>query len=84
MDIETLTTFFMWCTIISGGMFVFSVILCMSLKDIIARMHGKMFGLSPEAVKTAVYGYIGLFKIFFIVFNLVPYVALLIMTCPSK
>lgn len=84
MTIEQLTTFFMWCTILGGGVLVFSSIMCMLFKNPIARLHGKMFGMSPETVKPIVYGYIGLFKILWLVFAVAPYVALLIMTCPSK
>ena len=84
MTVEQLTDFFMWCTIIGGGLLVVSSLLCMALKDVIAKMHGKMFGMSPETVKPIVYGYIGLFKILWLVFAVAPYVALLIMTCPSK
>ena len=78
MDIETLTTFFMWCTIINGGLLIFSSIMCMLLKNWIGRIHGKMFGMSPDTVKAAIYGYLGLFKILWFIFNVVPYVALLI------
>jgi hypothetical protein len=80
MTTETLTTFFMWCTIINGGLMVLSFLLCMALKNVIATMHGKLFGIAPEAVKTAIYGYLGLFKILWLVLNVVPYVALLIAT----
>ncbi len=84
MNIDTLTTFFMWCTIIGGGVLIFSSILCMLLKNVIGRMHGKMFGMSPDTVKAAIYGYLGLFKILWLIFNVVPYVALLIITGPCK
>ena len=79
MTIETLTGFFMWCTIIGGGLLVFSSLLCMALKNVIGNLHGKMFGMSPETVKPIVYGYIGLFKILWFVFSVVPWIALLIM-----
>ncbi len=81
MDLDTLTDFFMWCTIIGGGLLVFSSLLCMALKNVIAKMHGKMFGLTPETTKTAVYGYIGLFKILWLVFAVIPWIALLIVNC---
>jgi len=84
MDLDTLTKFFMWCTILNGGLLILSTFLCMGLKNMIARMHGKFFGLAPDAVKPMVYGYIGLFKIAWLVFNVVPWVALLIITCPCQ
>ena len=78
MDIETLTTFFMWCTIINGGLFVVSAITCLLLKNWAFRMHSKMFGISRDAFNVSTYAFLGLFKIVFLVFNVVPYVALLI------
>ena len=81
MTIEQLTDFFMWCTIIGGGLLVVSSLLCMALKDVIAKMHSKMFGMAPETVKPIVYGYIGLFKILWLVFAVIPWIALLIVDC---
>ena len=81
MTIEQLTTFFMWCTVIGGSLLIVSSILCMLLKNVIGKMHGKLFGMAPETVKPIVYGYIGLFKILWFVFMVIPWLALLIMTC---
>lgn len=78
MDIGTLTTFFMWCTIINGGLLVFSSIMCMLLKNWMFGMHSKMFGISRDAFNVSIYAFLGVFKIVWFVFNVVPYVALLI------
>ena len=42
-------------------------------------MHSKWFPLSRDAFNIALYSFLGLFKIFVLGFNLVPYVALVIM-----
>ncbi|MHC4984888.1 MAG: DUF6868 family protein [Planctomycetota bacterium] len=81
MTFEQLTDFFMWCTIIGGGLLVVSSLMCMAMKNMIAKIHGKFFGIGPEATKTAVYGYIGLFKILWLVFAVIPWIALLIVDC---
>ncbi len=78
MDIETLTAFFMWCTIINGAMFVVSAAVCILARDFVYRVHSKWFSMPRETINVAIYSFIGLFKIVFIVFNVVPYVALLI------
>lgn len=78
MNVLMLKEFFMWMTVINVIIFIISALFCMLLKDFIGRMHGKMFGISPEAVQTALYGYLGVYKIVFIVFVLVPWLALLI------
>ena len=77
MNIAVLKEFFMWMTVINLGIFIFSAVMCMLLKDFIVRMHGKLFGLSPEAIKAMLYGFLGVYKIVFIVFVFVPWLALL-------
>ncbi len=78
MDIDTLVQFFMWCTILGAGIMTISALLCMALRDVIAKMHGKLFGISENAVKVAIYGYLGVLKIGVLIFCIIPYVALVI------
>ena len=78
MDTQTLTTFFMWCTIINGGLILWTAVWSMLAPDLIYRMQSKWFPIPRETFDVVIYSYIGLFKILFLVFNLVPYVALLI------
>ena len=78
MDIQKLTTFFMWCTIINGGMLVLGIIGCMFGSDLGYSMQSKLFHIPQENLSVAIYFFLGLFKIVWLVFNAVPYVALLI------
>ena len=78
MGIDTLTTFFMWCTIINGGLYISCVVLVMFSPDFGYRIHKKLFSISRETFDMVVYACLGFFKIIFLAFNLVPYVALLI------
>ena len=80
MNISVLKEFFMWMTVINLILFVWTAIMCMFFKDVIVRIHGKLFGLSPDAIKAALYGFLGAYKIAFIVFVLVPWLALVIMS----
>ncbi|MCK4564870.1 MAG: hypothetical protein KAU94_09375 [Verrucomicrobia bacterium] len=79
MDMALLKEFFMWCTIINFGLFMWSAIMCILAKGFIYRVHGKMFGLSQDTVNAMIYGFLGFYKIVFIVFVLVPWIALTIM-----
>ncbi len=76
MDITIVRAFFMWCTIINGALLILSSLICAFAGDWIYRTHSRWFSLSREAFNIAIYSFIGLYKIFFIVFNLVPYLAL--------
>jgi len=78
MDIQTFTTFFMWCTIINGGVFLWTAVFSVFAPDFSYRMQSKWFPIPRETFNVLSYSYIGLFKIVFLVFNVVPYVALLI------
>ena len=80
MNIELLRALFGWMTLINLALFAWSAVMCIAARGLIHRMHGKMFGLSPEALNACLYGFLGIYKIFFIVFNLVPWLALVILT----
>jgi len=78
MDVQTLTTFFMWCTIINGAMLVFWAIMYILAPEMVYRTQSKWFPISRDTFNVAMYSFLGLFKIIFLIFNVVPYVALLI------
>ena len=78
MDLATLTTFFMWCTIINGGFLILWTAFCVLAPDLVYRTQNKWFPIPRETFNVVIYSFLGLFKIVFLVFNVVPYVALLI------
>ena len=78
MDIDSIRGFFMWCTIINLGLLILTSIACIFLADFSYRMNHRFFSISREAFNVMICCFIGLFKIFIIVFNVVPYIALLI------
>jgi len=77
MDIQLLTTFFMWCTIINGGLLIFWTIMFMSAPNLVYSTQSKFFPIPRETFNVVMYSFLGLFKIIFLVFNVVPYFALL-------
>lgn len=78
MDIPTLTNFFMWCTIINLGVMIYWALICMLAPNLVYRLQSRFFPMPRETFDVVIYSFLGLFKIFFIIFNLVPYLALLI------
>ncbi len=78
MNLEHLTDLFKWMTIINIGLLVLSSVLVIVLKNIMCKMHAKLFGIDDEKVAIVAYGYLGIFKILVIVFNIVPYISLLL------
>ena len=79
MDIQTLTTFLMWCTVINGGILAAWTLPCVFAPDLMYRMQSRWFPMPRETFNVAIYALLGALKIVFLVFNLVPYLALLIM-----
>ncbi|NLV45065.1 MAG: hypothetical protein GXY07_11260 [Candidatus Hydrogenedentes bacterium] len=78
MNIQTLTLFFLWCTILNGillalwsGAFIF-------VPDLVYRTQSRWFSITRDSFDLIFYGFLGFFKIVFLVFNVVPLLALLI------
>lgn len=78
MNIQELTSFFMWCTIINTTGLFLLVIFFMFTPNLVYRLQSKWFPIPRETFDIIIYSFIGLYKIIFLVFNLVPYLALLI------
>jgi len=78
--IESLTTFFGWCSVINIGVLLFSTLGLLVMKGPISAIHGKMFGVNPENMPTTYFQYLGNYKIAIFVLNLVPYFALRLMS----
>lgn len=78
MSIPTLTTFFMWCTILNAVILIAWTIVFGFAPDFTYRMQTKFFPMPRETFNVVVYSALAMFRIFFVIFNLVPYVALLI------
>ena len=78
MDISTLKSFLLWCTIINAAMLTLSSVICIFGRDWVYSIHSRLFKVSMESLNIMVYSFIALYKMFFLMFNLVPYVALVI------
>ncbi len=76
MDIQTLTAFFMWCTIINGVIFLLWTVFSMFAPDFIYRTQHKWLPIPRETFNVVIYSFLGLVKVVFFFFNVVPYVAL--------
>ncbi len=80
MGIEILIGFFKWCTLINGGLLVFWTAMCAFVPDTVYRLQSRWFPMSRDHYNLLMYAFLGLFKIVFLVFNVVPLVSLLLMS----
>ena len=78
MGIEEIRDVLMWCTIINVGVLVLWFAMLSFAGDWIYRYHGKWFPMSRDTFNVVHYSIMTLFKSAIFVFNLVPYIALLI------
>ena len=78
MDMQIITQFFMWCSIINFSMMMFTFLIILYAGDWAYSLHSKWFPMPRETFNTILFSFLGLFKLLFFMFNLVPYLALLI------
>jgi len=50
MEIEFLQSFFLWCLIINIGIYALTAITVLVLRDIVCKVHIKLFNLSEAEV----------------------------------
>ena len=78
MDIQMLTRFFMWCTILNMGLLVLSFLILAFAGDFVYRMHSKWFPMQRETFNVVFYSFIGIYKTIVFIFNVVPWIVLAI------
>ena len=78
MDIQTLTSFFMWCSIINIGLLFFLALVYMLVPNLAYQLQSKFIPISRETFDIVFYSFTGVFKLIVLVFNVVPWIALLI------
>jgi len=78
MDLDTLRTFLLWCTILNGGLLVVAFLVCSLAGDWVYRMHRRWFPIGRDAFTVAIYAVLGAFKLLVLGLNLVPWLALVI------
>ncbi|SET72393.1 DUF6868 family protein [Thalassotalea agarivorans] len=76
MGIAELTAFFGWMTVINLSIIAFTGIFLVFFINVVSPIHQKMFELSDVEIKKAYFKYLANYKMLFITFNLVPYIAL--------
>jgi hypothetical protein len=78
MDVQMLTRFFMWCTILNIGLLVLSFLILAFAGDFVYKIHGKWFPMPRETFNVVLYSFLGMYKIIVFVFNVIPWAALAI------
>ncbi len=77
-SLETLRAFFGWCTVLNMGILLIAGIVAGPMRGVVSGIHAKMYGLGEADLSRAYFQYLAHYKTAIFVFNLVPYIALVI------
>lgn len=80
ISIDVLTTFFGWCTVINIGLLLYTFIFISVFQKFTIKIHSKLMNVEPAELPKIYFNYIALYKIIIIVFNIVPYFSLKLMS----
>ena len=80
MNIQDLTMFFGWMSVINIGLLLLTILFVITFQDFALNLHEKMFHLKRDKLKKMHFKFIALYKIQIIVFSIVPYLALKLMS----
>lgn len=78
MDTNMLQELLMWCSIINGILLIITTLMVTFFGNTVFKLHSLLYPISRDAFNIAMYSMVGIFKIVWLVFNLVPYIALVI------
>lgn len=79
-DLSVMTEFLGWCTLINYGILIISTVMLLVCGDWVKGIHSKMFNISESSLDTLYFNYLGNYKLAIFILNLVPYIALKIMS----
>lgn len=73
------TQFFGWCTLLNIAMYLFTVVMVVTMRGAVVRSGARWFGVSEDVALRTTYQWIGAYKLAIILFALVPWLALKLM-----
>ena len=78
-SIETLATFFGWCTVINIGIILLGVLLASVAHEPLGKLNAKIFGVTTEEAKVTFFRVFQQYRLAVAILNVVPYIVLKIM-----
>jgi len=79
-SVETLREFLGWCSVINIGVLLLSSIMVVLMRGWIVKLHARMTGIDEEELPVLYFKILGNYKMLIVLFNVVPYIALRIMS----
>lgn len=79
MNLDQLTTFLGWCTVLNFGLLII-IAACLSLlSGFVKGVHSSMYSVPEDQLDAIYFNYMANYKLLIFIFNLVPWFALKIM-----
>ena len=69
-----------WCSVINLGLLLVSFLMMTAAGGFVYRMHKRWFPVTEPQFKVGVHTFFAVYKLLVLVFNVVPYVAMRIVT----
>lgn len=79
-ELLVLTEFLGWCTVINFALLALAAVGLMTMRSLVVPIHARMFRINADDISKYYFQYLAQYKMLAVVFNLVPYVALKIMS----
>ena len=79
-SVESLATFFGWCTVISFAILMLAVLFFGFFHEWAAEHSANFFGITNEEAKATFFRVFHQYRLAFVMLNVVPYIALKIMS----
>jgi Zn-dependent protease len=70
---------FGWMSLINIGLLSLATLALMWMGERVTSVHGRLFGIPAQQLKTMYMNYLAHYKLLIFIFNLVPYIALKIL-----
>ena len=81
MNIEMIREILGWCTVINFGVLLIWFLFFMLAGNLVRKWHSKFFAMPEDSFNAIHYKGIMYYKLAITLFNLVPYLALVIISC---
>lgn len=69
-----------WCSLINIVLLVLMFVLVTAMRSTIYKIHSKLFPITESQFNIAIYSFFGFYKVVVYVFNIIPWVALWIIS----
>lgn len=75
-NLQIITEFLGWCTVINYAILLFSTIMIMVVGDWAKAIHSKLFKISKDQLDTMYFNFLANYKLAIFIFNFVPWLTL--------